>query len=531
MPGWSRARKDRQSFFQQMIGAPASELDDIIKKAGIALRGRFINTVSLSEVDVLYETRLGKNFEFQYDNSDFRIPKLLQPNINVVINEGDSQTQIDIASTNSIEDFWYDSIPTRLTVDPVTLSYQSVLSESEIGIEEFSSFNDIYEPGYLFVTIKDGTEFSDIDTKEQGYIKISGTNRRGTYDTEIIPFIYNSTIITLKEWRSVSAIHTFNIGPSSATIKVDAITFNYNDYQYNSERYIDEFNTDKTLYLSSEEVGGKSFLKYEVVTANTVQDLLAGVNTKHEVDKVRLLASSQSDLTGILDITVQPDATRCYMLTDTQIIIYDTRPVAIDYSKLTGKTSDSEVLIYIDNEYSLEGDTVKLKPERHMNTKRIIKYKWDLEKPDGSMSTFVYDSVTGDFLEQAYIVDGDYSGWNKNPYETTNSNNFYHRSLDYTIGAVGEYVWTLSIQYLDGSVDVDKRVLVIKTITPLVELDHGIPNVTGVAFNSDYELCILDSSSTSVVHKVNLYHDTAMLDIENKILYTREEYFSIDVAY
>lgn len=531
MPAWSRARTDRQSLFQQMMGAPAAELDDIISKAKIALKGRFLNTTSLSEVDVLYETRLGQDFEFQYDNSDFRIPKLLQPDINVVINEGDSQTQVDIASTNSIEDFWYDAVPTRLTVDPVTLSYQSVLDDSEIGIEEFTSFNEIYEPGYLFVTIDGGTEFANSDTSEQGYVKISGVNRRGTLDTEILPFIYNSTIVTLKEWKSVSAIHTFDIGPSTAMISVDVIDFNYPDYQYDRERYVDEFNNEKTLYLSTEEAGGKSFLKYEVVTASTVQDLLAGIDTKHEVDKVKLLDSLGADVTGIFDMAIQPDSTRCFVLTDTQIIVYDTRPIAVDYTKLVGKTTDSEAYIYINNESPLEGDTVELKPERHINTKRIIKYKWDLEKPDGSRVTFVYDDITADFVEQAYIVDGDYDGWNKNPYEITDPNNFYHRALDYTIGDAGEYVWTLSIEYLDGSVDVDKRILTIKTISPLVELDHGIQNISGIAFNSDYELCILDLSSSSVVHKVDLHYDIAMLDIESKILYTREEYFSIDVAY
>ena len=531
MPAWSRARLDRQSLFQQMIGAPATELDDIIKKAQITLKGRFLNTVSLSEIDVLYETRLGQGFEFQYDESDFRIPKLLQPDINVVIGEGDSQTQIEMTSDNSIEEFWYNTIPTRLTVEEDTLLYQSVLYESEIGIEEFTSFNAIYEPGYLFVTIQDGVEFTNRDTSEQGYIKLSGINRRGTFDTEIILFIYNSTMVSLKEWKSLSSIQTFNIGPSSATIKVDAINFNYNDYQYNSERYVDQFNNEKTLYLNSEEVGGKSFLNYEVVTASTVQDLLAGIDTKYEIDKVKLLNLTEENITGIIDIAIQPDATRMYALTSTQIIAYDTRPEAIDYTKLVGKTPDSEVYIYINNESALEGDTIELKPERHMNTKRIIKYKWDLEKPDGSKVTFLYNDVAGNFLEQSYVLDGDYDGWNKNPYETTDPNNFYHRALDYTIGDAGEYVWTLSIEYLDGSVDVDKRILAVKIISPLVELNHGLPNVTGIAFNSDYELCILDSSSIDVVHKVNLHYDTAMLDIENKILYTREEYFSIDVTY
>lgn len=529
MPSWTKARNDRHSLFQQLIGPIGTELDDITQKARLSLKGKFIGTASLNEIDVIYETRLGANFEVQYDTSDFRLPKLISPTITVVPNYGDTPVEIDVVEGNSIENFWYKAIPNRLTVDATTTSYQPVLAETQIGIGEFTVFNTIYDPGYLFLTISDGTSFVNEETIERAYVKVSGLNRRGIEDTEIIPFTFNTTVVTLKEWESLSSVQVFNIGPSSANIKIDAVNFNYNRYRYDEERYVDANGNEKVLYLNCSESAARSYLNHEVFTASTIDDLLAGINTLHEVYKVKLLDSSESDVTGILDMTVQPDATRCITLTDTKLRVYDTRTLNVDCSGLNGRTSNPEVYINVNSELFVEGDTILLNPYGHLRTKRIIKYKWDLRKPDGSMSTFLYDDSLGEFQEQAYVIDGDYSGWNKNPYELTDPNNFYHRTLEYVVPVAGDYAWTLSIEYLDGERDVDQKIMAANAVTPLVELNHTVANPIGIAFNSDYELCIIDSSNN--VHIVALHHDVAMFDVKSKKIYTRESYFSMIVAY
>jgi len=529
MPSWTLARKDAQSLFQQLLNPIGLEIDDLTKKARLNLNGRFINTTSLAEIDVIYETRLGSDFEIQYDTSDFRIPKPIDPTITAVINDGDAPVEIPMSEDNSIQSFWYDAIPNRITVDADVLTHASVLDSTEIAPGKITIFNDIYKAGYLYITISNGTKFIDDPTSEVAHVKITGTNRRGIIDSEIVLFTYNGTAITSKEWQSLTSVEIFNVFPTSATISIDAIDFNYEELQYNSERYIDSTGNNKQIYIGIEELASKTYINYEVFTANTVNDLLAGVNTKHEIEKVKIIDNIGADITGALDITIQPDSTRCIVLTGSNLFIYDLRKEYIDGKKLTNRTADSPIQIFSSLDSAIEGDIIRLKPKVYSDLKQVIKYKWDLEKPNGTKVTLLYNSITDTFDEVQYVPIDNYDGWNRNPYETEDSNHFYNRDIEYTIDTHGDYIWTLSIEYIDGSRDVDSRIVSSRFAEPLVILPHGISNPVGIAFNSDYELYVLDNADS--VHRVNLHHDTAMISIEDKIVYTREEYFSITVGY
>lgn len=529
MPPWSIARKDSQSYFQQLLNPIGLEIDDLTRKARVNLNGRFVNTASIAEVDVIYETRLGIDFEIQYDTSDFRIPKPIDPTITVVINDGEDPVLVSVSEDNSIQSFWYDAVPNRLTIDADILSYSSVLDASEIAPGKIKSFNSIYEAGYLYVTIADGTSFIDNETSELGHVKVTGINRRGILDSEVIPFTYNGTSKTLKEWKSLTEIEVINIGPDNATVRIDPSNFNYEELPYYEERHINELAYEKQLYMSSEEISGKTYLDYEVFTANTVNDLLAGVNTKHEVRKVKIVDDLGADITGVNDIALQPDSTRCIVLTDSSLMIYDLRTDYVDGKKLVGRTADAQIQIYSSLDSAIEDDVIRIKPKVYSDIKQAIKYKWDLEKPDGSMVTMMYNHSTRSFDETEYIFSDNYNGWNRNPYEATDPNSFYDRVIKHTIDAHGDYIWTLSVEYLDGSKDIDKRIVSSRFAEPIAVLAHGISNPVGISFNSDYELHVLDNADS--IHRVNLHYDTAMISIEDKIVYTREEYFSISVGY
>lgn len=530
MPLWSRARIDRQSNFQQLVNPMCIEFEDTIRKGNLALRGRFINTCSLAEMDIVYETRLPKNFEFQYDTGDFSAPRLIDPNINVEINFGDPQTQIYIAEGNSIENFWQNAIPSRISVDATTISYAAALQEVEIGDGNISAFNAIYDPGYLSITISDGTTFVNEATNESAFIMIEGVNRRGVKDTELVRVIYNSTVKTIKEWKSLTSIKVVNVFPSTAKIKIDAVDFNYPLRRYDAEIYVDQSKNEKLIFADIKiEPSNESYIEYKAYLANTVQDLLAGLNTIITVGQAKLIDVSDQPILNILDIAVRPDSNRAITLDSTKMRVFDIRFPHVDGTKLAGRTSDSSVLISTHSDYYIEGETFKLIPYRHNNIKRIIKYKWDIEKPDGTKKTFIYNSTTNMFDEVTYIEDGSYSGWNLNPYELVDPNNFYHRDLEYTITEIGNHLFTLTVEYEDGERDVDKRIILSPYIKALAEFSHGIANVVGIGFNSDDELCILDSSDE--VHKVTMHYDTAMIDISNKKVYTREQYYSLDVTY
>lgn len=529
MPPWSIARKDAQSYFQQLLNPIGLEMDDLTSKVRTNLNGRFINTASIAEVDIIYETRLGRGFDIQYDIADFRIPKPIDPIITVVINDGEDPVEISISEDNSIQSFWYDAIPNRLTVDADILSYISVLDATDVAPGKIKSFNNIYEAGYLYVTVVDGTDFIDAETSELGHIKITGTNRRGILDSEVIPYTYNGTTRTLKEWKSLTEIEIINIGPGTATVSIEAVDFNHEELPYYGERHINELAYEKQIYMGKEELSGKTYLNYEVFTANTVNDLLAGLNTKHEVSKVKIIDDLGAEIIGVNDIALQPDSTRCIVLTDSNIAIYDLRTDYVDGKKLVGRTADASIQIHSSLDSAIEDDIVRLKPKVYADVKQAIKYKWDLERPDGSKVTLLYNSSTKSFDEVPYVVDENYNGWNRNPYETTDVNHFYNREIEYTVDDHGDYIWTLSVEYSDGSKDTDKRIVSSRFSEPLATLSHGISNPVGISFNSDYELHVLDNADS--VHRINLHHDTAMISIEDKIVYTREEYFSISVGY
>lgn len=529
MPSWTLARKDAQSYFQQLLNPVGIEMEDLNNKARTNLSGRFVNTTSLAEVDVTYETRLGRDFEIQYDTTDFRIPKPIDPTITVVINDGEDPVEVPISEDNSIQSFWYDAIPNRLTVDADILSYSSVLDATEIAPGKIKAFNNIYEGGYLYITIADGTGFVNNESSELAHVKVTGINRRGILDSEVIPYTYNGTARTLKEWKSLTEIEIINIVPDTTTVSIDAIEFNHEELPYHAERYVDELAYDKQIYIGKEELSGKTYLNHEVFTANTVNDLLGGLNTKHEVRKIKIIDELGAEITGVEDIALQPDSARCIALTASDIIIYDLRGDYIDGKKLVGRTPDASIQIHSSLDSVIEGDVVRIKPKPYETIKQIIKYKWDLEKPDGTKVTLAYNASTNSFYEVPYIVDENYDGWNRNPYETTDLNHFYNREIEYTIDDHGDYTWTLSVEYLDGSKDIDKRIVSSRFAEPIAILVHGISNPVGISFNSDYELYVLDNADS--IHRVNLHHDTAMIDIDSKIVYTREEYFSITVGY
>ena len=529
-PSWTQARQNRQSLFQQFVNAMTSQLDDAMLSTKVALDGLFVSTVSLDEIDLIYETRLDKNFEFQYDTTDFRLPKFIPPYIYADIGVG--PFTVPIAEGNSIENFWYRAVPTRVTQQTGSLAYASVLDPTSIGAGIIESFTDPYEPGHLFITIADAESFLDAVTRENGKVIVSGINRQGLQDFESVEAVYNGTFKTLKEWKSLSKIETFGIGPIGATIGIEAIDLNLPVYRYEDEVYYDEAG-GREIYIKPSLINGESHLEYQVYNISGVEDFHAGKLIIHEgweekiqlhtIDLVRLVQSNDLPSGSIVDVALQPDKYRVFVLNDDGYFrVYDTRVPYVDGKNLSKRTADAATIIATFDEYATFGDTVKVSPYRLRSIKKIIKYKWDLGRPTGSDLTFIYNETTGVFDTSVYLDNNNPSGWSKNPYQLTSSYDLSTKNLEYTLDHYGEYTFTLNVMYEDGSIEIDQKTFHAKAIASLGEFEHNVANANGIAFNSDNELCIIDISND--IYKFDLNYDIAMIDIDSKIVYTREEY-------
>lgn len=537
-PSWARGRQDRQSVLQYFANPIANELQEVLRRTRIALNNGTLSTTDMYDIDIVYETKLGLNFDFQYDTSDYQIPKLIFPTVTVEIDT--VPTAIDNAEGNTLDNFWYNAAPTRLTIDATSLPYSQVLLESSLVTGSFDTFNDPYEPGYLYVTISDATVFINESTREEGYVRISGINRQGLQDYENVSFLFNMTKRTVKEWKSISTVEVININlGSDPKIKIDALDFNHSHYSYSDELYYDELGP-KDLFIRPATIGGEAHLEYLIYNISQQEDLYAGDLYLHEqvnntiklttIDTVRLLSSSEGTIGALLDVALQDNRYKAYVLSDDgKLRIYNTRNNYIDSNVLRERTPDVKTAIDIDSDMVTNGDTVKLKPHRHTGTNKIIKYKWDIEKPNGTKSTFKFNATTGVFDEIAYATNADSSAWSINPYEHTSPYDFSYKTLEYAIDSYGGHIVTLNTMYDDGNIDIDIRALQSKSIVPIAEITCGVANPVGISINSDGEICIIDNVDD--VHKIDLYYDYTMIDIENKIVYTREEYDDIQVTY
>lgn len=528
-PTWTNARNDQQSIFKTFVNPIASGLSDTINRTRVALKGRFLSTASLEEMDIIYETLLGQDFTFQYDTSDYRVPRLIAPTITCTINQGDTPFEINIAENNSIDDFWYKAIPDRINIID-TFLYNEILAITQIGNGKIDSLDTIPAPGKLWINVDGAASFFNTVRSESAYVKISGTNRQGMKDSEVVNFNFNATNPTIKEWRSLDSVEIYNVEPITATIKIEALDFNQNEYINEYESYIDNLTNEKALSMSITELTGKTYLNYEIFTANSVDDLLAGIDTKHTVQQVKLLGCGDTEISGIVDIAIQPDTNRVFVLSVDAMRIYDLDIPYIDSKDFNGKSSDAHTLIDMSHDIAIEGDEITLAPFRQVRNRRIIKYKWDLKKPDDSRVTFIYNDSLKEFEEQTYISDSNTDAWTKNAYEVTNPSEFSYKRLEYTVAAVGQHLFTLSVQYDDGAVDVDKRILDIKTkgVIATFPIPYFMLSPSAIAFNSDNELCILDVAG---VARISFNYDTAMIDVDKKVVYTREEYFNIEASY
>lgn len=529
-PSWSKARNNNQSLAQQFFNPIGLELESLINNSKIGFRGHFINTASLEEIDIIYEARLDKDFVFQYDTTDFNVPRLISPIITVTVNDGDSPFDIYVAEDNDITNFWYKAIPQRIDVTDSGLTYSDVLSATAIGASgKIDTIETIYEPGKILITVAGGTSFVDEDNNPAN-IKISGTNRQGAEDSEVIYFTHNTTEITNKQWKVIDSIESFNITPDTTTVALNVVGFNREYYLNEREIFVDPQKNIKQIFIEPLEVSGKSYLKYTALIANAVEDIHTGIEDRYEIERINLLDSGDTDYTGVLDVVLQPDNDRIFVLTSDTLRIYDTRSEYIDGTRLAGISEDPKTFIAIDN-ISEDWNTYSFRPERLSRNQAIIKYKWDLEKPDGSLITFIYNQDLRTFEEQTYVSNTNINAWNLNPYEATNPYEFQYNKLEYVFTSVGEYTFTLNTQYRDGTIDIDKKTIQFKTAPTLAEFDisNDITNPVGIGFNSDNELCILDN--VNAVHKIDLHHDLAMMDIDNKIVYTRDPYYNIDVTY
>jgi len=110
-PFWMHLRQNPRSVGQQFLAASAIHLETVEKDLEYNIKSRFLNTAPVDEIDVIYRAKLPSNLSF-LDASASGVRCIAAP-------YGCSPSGVDqiwVREVTSLEDFYYNLVPTRIEI-------------------------------------------------------------------------------------------------------------------------------------------------------------------------------------------------------------------------------------------------------------------------------------------------------------------------------------------------------------------------------------------------------------------------------
>lgn len=519
-PAWSSARRDEQSLAYQTINTVALNLEDMQKQLITGSKNHYLGTVNLDEIDLVHRYELAADTEFTKVDNDPGSFEIVTPTVSGRL--GAQWFELELASNNDIETFWYKSIPTRYS-STVTISGDSceVLAAVTVSGSPVKTFdNKPHMQGHVYVTVADGSKFLKVENNNviRGTVILEGTTRKDTEETEAMVFLYNDTKRTNKEWEEFSAVRVYGIDDDdTATIAISSCNFNNGPYLdfYNLATSEGDNKID-TFWDVGVSASGVSVLQEQQFVTDDFNNLvLAQITDKQTIRETELLTVSGVTLGTPLDMAVQPFSDRVWVVTSDTLYVYDTERYYPDMAKMTKKQYDSYVRIDVDGYHKVRGDQVEVTYRLVRPVKEVAKHRVSIERPDGTK----WAVISGSQVPLTATLDY---------WEFGSINETLLRNPDiFELGQLGDYIFTLETVFGDNTRNIDQRIVSVESKRALAEFDLTMDAV-GVMFDSDHKLWILDSGG--VHHRIDLATDVMLIDVENKILFLHEEYEEILVS-
>lgn len=526
-PAWSNVRGDEQSLGYQFINnTVAHHLDDIRKQLRVANDNYYIGSSNVSDIDLYHFIRLPGNFEFVKEDDDPTELIFTPPTTSGVI--GDNSYEITIAEDNSIEGFWYNAKPDRISSDLVASGEYLVASgfstSSPLGILLPSGLLTI--PNYLYITVSGGTTFFDVTDDNfirRAIVQVPGITRQGQELTEDLIFIQDETQRTQHEFREVGDIKVYGIEEAAETfVTVSSMQFNQPDYPFFYQEINRNFEKeDQSLFWGLAPGPEPDQYTLDVIKYDT-DDLtlrLQGFAGKHALFSMELLDSGMGRINPS-DLAVEPYSDRIWVVDSGVLYCYDTDLPYPDASKLDGKDYDAGSVIESNSYYVVLGEPFELDYVWRRPVESFVKHRVSVQKPDGSKFSIE------DGVEVTFNTDPNSWIFGEPRSRTIRPSNIFVPDQR------GEYVYTLEVEYGNGTTSTDRRIIsvVSKTAQAQFNLAPAIGNsneIIGIDFDSEHNMWVLDNTGT--MYKINRHYDNMLIDFNKKIMYFREPYDQVRV--
>lgn len=516
-PPWSRVRYDEESVGFTLMNALAQPMDYMQKQLIRMKANYYLPTVNLSEIDITYRLVLPRDFEFAVDNTDPFNPSSAVPVVSGLIDE--SWYTVSAVAENDIEAFWYDALPSRVSLaETVSGVDDLLLSTTASDLPITGVWNHHLDGGHVWVECTGGTTYIQNANNDllRGRVVLQGITRKGTEESESLIFPWDMKQRSRKEWEEIRYVGAFNI-ESGVNIEVRSSDFNAPAYispwniRYSESRNkIDEF-------WQLDTTSGTKLDRVEYIS-DEWQQLLNGFVEKQVRESWELVDESLMPVSGV-DMAIQPFSDHVWIVTsDKYLYCYDlSEEIASNISLLKDRTAGSHVQIEVEERAVTLGSDMLILPWHARPLKEINKYRIWYQTPSGT---------------KYGLLNGSPVAYSSNFWVFSTSDTI-SRTVENLISVTaeerGEYLFVIEVQFIDGEEHTEKTLIRVNYKVPLVALDVSAnmsEDPAGIEFDADHELWV--KGQTKYYH-FNLHYDVMIVDYADKVLYFREPYEQVGV--
>ena len=512
IPERLKARKDKNSVFQQLLNPVALELERIEEKLQDFSRAMDISNPNISDPDWIFEC----------DFQDTEIRRDTTPVVFGMI----GTNKIELSNKNSFREFWEEALPDRFTkVSEIALPSEVLLYH--VSLDILDNFTNIKNPskGKLYFSVDEVESMIDISGNVLSRVDliIDGTSDIGFSQSERVTLLKSGTVSTRKSWSKISSITvlTQNVN-ASCSVSIHAVPPRLSRKKSEVNKIIERSKIEPIQWAVTVDDEG-SCLDLMKSEQGYILDIAKGEDTSESQERFRL-TDIEGDGLILNDFAISKHF--LYGMSGSTLYIWDTRtPV---FSKITQISStdspeqDFDIAVYeppsfVDGAYKASISIEKFPP---MGAKTIREYSWSIIAPSGTI-TYI-NPTTGDTSSFQLII--------SNPIPI---DYFGIKALDFEldITALGDYIIQLETTLTDGTSEISQRAFSLAEKRAIGQYDLStiisLDSVPRVICDDDYHIKVL---SQGTMTKIKPAYDVFIVDQDANKIFFREDYSQIEIS-
>ena len=383
-------RLDSESVGQRFFHALGVPMDEMTRDLVRIRANQYTSTFNTDEVDILYRAELPASYTFTSISGDPVYPQYQYPIVQglLITDTVSGWFPVSGVNSNTLEEFWYETTPDRVSVDTSLTSANHVL----ISLVDSTTFpkttiSDPHLQGHIHfdVDANGNTLISAAgETVSRGKIILKGITRKGNVEEETIVFPWSMKQKTLQQWQELDEVQAYDF-PSGVMIGVYSGDFSNGPYLDSYNLAYSEYRNKIDTFWDVGVVETTPTLDKVGYISDQWQVLITGNDDKEVKRSWETLDSAMNTVSGV-DLTVQPFSTRAWIVDgNNQLYVYDlTETIADNIDLVRDRTAGSHVKFDFEAKHLVMGETIKFYPYYERPLSRIKRYRLWYQTPSGT---------------------------------------------------------------------------------------------------------------------------------------------------